>query len=201
MKGENIKIIVDHKKKKHHKKRSSRHHKKRSSRRHKKRSPKNHKKISSKNKKKCSCKKKNCIHNKKRSLKQMKKHLKSVDTNFPTQINSNVIINQHVVPYSNKDLNQQFSIGNDLYVVVSDFHVPLHFLDVDYNKENYNENRIYHFGDVVTIKDPKSGELQDYVNLVSDLIGIVGQNPLKDKIAWLKIRINRLNGTSNSKLL
>ena len=56
-------------------------------------------------------------------------------------------------------------------------------------------------GDVVTVKDPKSGELQDYVNLVSDLIGVVGQNPLKDKIAWLKIRINRLNGTSNSQLL
>ena len=153
------------------------------------------------NKKKCFSKNNKCIHKKKRSPKHLKKHIKSVDQIFPTEINSNLLINQHVVPYTIKDINQEFNVGKDLFVSVNNFHVPLRFLDVDYDKENYNNSRIYHFGDVVTIKDPKSGELQDYVNLVSDLIGVVGQNPLKDKIAWLKIRINRLNGKSISQLL
>ena len=220
MKGEEIKIIVDRKKKKNSKKRSrckkkmgsrnqkkrssmcmkkrsSRRYKKRSSRRSKKRSSRRYKKRSSRRYKKRSSR--HC--KKKRSPKHLKKHLKSVNQIFPTEINSNHLINQHVVPYTIKDINQEFNVGNDLFVIVNNFHVPLRFLNVDYDKENYNDSRIYQFGDVVTIKDPKSGELQDYVNLVSDVFGIVGQNPLKDKIAWLKIRINRLNGKSNSQLL
>lgn len=215
MKGENIKIVVDRKKKKNSKKkkyskkrsmcrrkkgsrnqrkRSSRCGKKKGSRNQRKRGSRNQRKISSRRyKKKCSCKEKKCIHNRKRSPKHLNKNLKGVDPTFRTEINSNHLINQHVVPYTNSDINQEFSVGKDLYVNVSNFYVPLRFLDVDYNKDNYSNIRIYHFGDVVTIKDPKSGELQDYVNLVSDLTGIVGQNPLKDKIAWLKIKINRLN--------
>jgi len=209
MKGENIKIVVDRKKKKMCRKKGSRNQRKRSSRCRKKKSSRKYKKISSRrykkrsyrNKKKCSCKEKNCIHKRKRSPKNLNKILKKVNTNFRTEINSNHLINQHVVPYINKDINQEFSVGKDLYANVSDFHVPLNFLDVDYDKANYSNTRIYHFGDVVTVKDPKSGELQDYVNLVSDLTGIIGQNPLKDKIAWLKIKINRLNGTSKTKIL
>ena len=219
MKGEKIEIIVDRKKKKYSKKKKNSKKKKYSKKKSmcrrkkgsrnqkkssgcgKKKGSRNQRKISSRSYKKiCSCKQRNCIHNRKRSP----KHLKKVGQKFPTKINSNLSINQHVVPYKNKDINQKISVGKDLYIVVSDFHVPLHFLDVDYNKENYDNTRIYHFGDVVTIKNPRTGELLDYVNLVSDIIGIVGQNPLKDKIAWLKIRINRinrLNGASRNKLL
>lgn len=104
------------------------------------------------------------------------------------EINSLNSTNQTVLSYSSKDLNQKVYIQNNAHIYINDSYLNLLFdQNKDYTTENYDSNEVYKLGDVVTVND--NGTLRDFVNLVTDEIGCINQNPLKDDKAWLEILI------------
>ena len=96
--------------------------------------------------------------------------------------------NQQVISYTNKDLNQKFKMEDNQQIKIGNSLINIIFKkNIDYTKENYLSTEIYKLGEVVTVSD--NDKLRDFINLVTDPVGCINQNPLKDNNAWLEIFI------------